>query len=313
MALLLCMTTWDPQPWLDRLRRLAPGRDIRAWPEVGDPAEITYAAVWKQPPGALSGLPNLRGIISLGAGVDHLFADAGLPDVPLARIVDADLTSRMSEWVVLHALIHLRRQRLYDALQRERRWQDVRPAPAARELRVGVMGMGVLGQDAARKLGMIGFDVAGWSRSGKTVEGIATFEGAALDAFLNRTDLLVALLPATPDTRGILDRALFQKLARDGVLGGPILMNAGRGALQVEADIVACLDEGVLEAATLDVFETEPLPASSPLWSHPKVTVTPHNAAVSDEEAVGRFVLRQVERHERGLPFETPVDSSRRY
>ena len=313
MALLLCMTTWDPQPWLDRLRRLAPGRDIRAWPEVGDPAEITYAAVWKQPPGVLSGLPNLRGIISLGAGVDHLFADAALPEVPLARIVDADLTSRMSEWVVLHALIHLRRQRLYDAFQRERRWEDIRPAPAARELRVGVMGMGVLGRDAARKLAMIGFDVAGWSRSGKAVEGIATFEGAALDAFLNRTDLLVALLPATPETRGILDRALFQKLARDGVLGGPILMNAGRGALQVEEDIVACLDEGILEAVTLDVFETEPLPASSPLWSHPRVTVTPHNSAISDEEAVGRFVLRQVERHERGLPFETPVDSSRRY
>jgi glyoxylate/hydroxypyruvate reductase len=313
MALLLCMTTWDAQPWLDRLRRLAPGRDIRAWPEVGDPAEITYAAVWKQPPGALSGLPNLRGIISLGAGVDHLFADAALPDVPLARIVDADLTSRMSEWVVLHALIHLRRQRLYDAFQRERLWRDVRPAPAARELRVGVMGMGVLGQDAARKLGTMGFDVAGWSRSGKPVEEIVTFDGAALDAFLDRTDLLVVLLPATPETRGILNRALFKKLARDGVLGGPILMNAGRGALQVEADIVTCLDEGILEAVTLDVFETEPLPASSPLWNHPKVTVTPHNSAISDEEAVGRFVLRQVERHERGLPFETPVERSRRY
>ena len=307
------MTKWDPQPWLDRLRRLAPHRDIRAWPEVGDPTEITYAAVWKQPPGALSALPNLRGIISLGAGVDHLFADEALPDVPLARVVDADLTTRMSEWVVLHTLIHLRRQRLYEAFQRERLWKDVRPAPAARDLRVGVMGMGVLGQDAARKLAVIGFDVAGWSRSGKEVEGVASFEGAALDAFLARTDLLVALLPATPDTKGILNRTLFEKLARNGVLGGPILMNAGRGALQVEVDILACLDEGVLEAATLDVFETEPLPRSSPLWSHPKVTVTPHNSAISDEEAVGRFVLRQVERHERGLPFETPVERSRRY
>jgi glyoxylate/hydroxypyruvate reductase A len=313
MALLLCMTKWDPQPWLDRLRRLAPDRDIRAWPAVGDPTEVTYAAVWKQPPGVLSDLPNLRGIISLGAGVDHLFADEALPDVPLGRVVDADLTTRMSEWVVLHALIHLRRQRLYDAFQRERLWKDIRPAPAARELRVGVMGMGVLGQDAARKLAVIGFDVAGWSRSGKPVEGVATFEGGALDAFLARTDLLVALLPATPDTTGILDRTLFEKLARDGVLGGPILMNAGRGALQVEADILACLKKGVLEAATLDVFETEPLPPSSPLWSHPKVTVTPHNSAISDEEAVGRFLLRQVERHERGLPFETPVERSRRY
>jgi glyoxylate/hydroxypyruvate reductase A len=120
-------------------------------------------------------------------------------------------------------------------------------------------------------------------------------------------------MPLTPQTRGILDMRLFRKLARDGVFGAPILMNAGRGGLQVEADILAALDQGILKAATLDVFETEPLPASSPLWLHPGVTVTPHNSAISDEDAVGRFVLRQIERFERGLPFETPVDRHRRY
>lgn len=313
MAILLCITQWDVAPWLERLRRLAPERDIRAWPEVGDPADITYAAVWKQPAGILAGLPNLKGIVSLGAGVDHVFADPDLPDVPIARVVDADLTSRMSEWVVLHALMHLRRQRLYDTLQRERRWEDVRPAPGARELRVGVMGLGVLGQDAARKLAVIGFDVAGWSRTPRTVEGIATFSGDGLDAFLARTDLLVALMPLTPETHGILDAALFRKLARDGVFGAPVLMNAGRGGLQVEADILAALDDGTLAAATLDVFETEPLPAGSRLWTHPGVTVTPHVAAISDEDAVGRFVLRQIVRHEQGLGFETPVDRARRY
>ncbi|MDQ0467456.1 2-hydroxyacid dehydrogenase [Labrys wisconsinensis] len=313
MAILLCITQWDVAPWLERLRRLAPERDIRAWPEVGDPADITYAAVWKQPAGILAGLPNLKGIVSLGAGVDHVFADPDLPDVPIARVVDADLTSRMSEWVVLHALMHLRRQRLYDTLQRERRWEDVRPAPGARELRVGVMGLGVLGQDAARKLAVIGFDVAGWSRTPRTVEGIATFSGDGLDAFLARTDLLVALMPLTPETHGILDAALLRKLARDGVFGAPVLMNAGRGGLQVEADILAALDDGTLAAATLDVFETEPLPAGSRLWTHPGVTVTPHVAAISDEDAVGRFVLRQIVRHEQGLGFETPVDRARRY
>jgi glyoxylate/hydroxypyruvate reductase A len=313
MALLLCITQWDVAAWLDRLRRLAPGRDIRAWPHIGDPRDITYAAVWKQPPDVLASLVNLRGIVSLGAGVDHLFADPTLPDVPLARVVDQDLTSRMSEWVVMHALIHLRRQRLYDALQRDRRWLDVRPAPGASELRVGVMGLGVLGRDAALKLARIGFDVAGWSRTRKTIDGIACFAGDEREPFLARTDLLVALMPLTPHTRGILDMALFRGLARDGVFGAPILMNAGRGALQVEADILAALDDGTLGAATLDVFETEPLPPESPLWTHPKVTITPHNAAISDEEAVGRFLLRQIDRHERGLPFETPVDRQRRY
>jgi glyoxylate/hydroxypyruvate reductase A len=261
----------------------------------------------------LATLPNLRGIVSLGAGVDHLFADPSLPDLPLARVVDDDLTARMSEWVVLHALMHLRRQRLYDAFQRERVWNDIRPAPGARELRVGIMGTGVLGQDAARKLAIIGFDVAGWSRTKRDMAGIPSFGEAELDAFLARTDLLVALLPLTPQTRGMLNLSLFRRLARDGVFGAPALMNAGRGGLQVEADILAALDEGILAAATLDVFETEPLPASSRLWGHPRVTVTPHNSAISDEDAVGRFVLRQIDRHERGLPFETPVDRDRRY
>jgi glyoxylate/hydroxypyruvate reductase A len=313
MSLLLCITGWEVVPWLERLRRLAPTRDIRAWPEIGNRADITFAAVWKQPPGVLATLPNLRGIISLGAGVDHVFADPALPDVPIARIVDADLTARMSEWVVLHALMYLRQQRLYDALQRRREWDDIRPAPGAAELRVGIMGLGVLGQDAARKLQVMGFQVAGWSRSAKHIEGLQTYAGEDLDAFLARTDLLVALMPLTPQTRGILDMTLFRKLARDGVFGAPILMNAGRGGLQVEADILDALDEGVLKAATLDVFETEPLPATSPFWLHPAVTVTPHNSAISDEDAVGRFVLRQIERFERGLPFETPVDRVRRY
>src|SRR5262249_46965849 len=152
-------------------------------------------------------------------GVDHVFADRSLPDVPIARVVDADLTSRMSEWVVMHALIHLRRQRLYDEFQRQGVWNDLRPAPSARDLRVGVMGMGVLGQDAARKLAAIGFSVAGWSRTPRQVDGIRCYGEDELDAFLARTELLVALMPLTPATQGILSRRLFTRLARDGALG----------------------------------------------------------------------------------------------
>lgn len=313
MALLLAITQWDAEPWIDRLRRLAPDRDIRLWPNMGRIEDITMAAVWKQPAGLLASLPNLKAVLSLGAGVDHLLRDQSLPNVPIGRVVDADLTSRMSEWVVMHALIHLRQQRAYEARQRVAIWEDVRPAPSARELRVGVMGMGVLGQDAARKLAMMGFEVAGWSRSGRAVSGVDMFDDAGLDAFLARTDLLVSLLPLTPDTTGILARPLFQQLARDGIFGAPIVMNAGRGGLQNEADILACLNDGTLRAVTLDVFETEPLPSTSPLWLHPAVTITPHNSATSDEEEVGRYVLRQIERFEKGLPFTAPVDRQRGY
>jgi glyoxylate/hydroxypyruvate reductase len=154
----------------------------------------------------------------------------------------------------------------------------------------------------------MGFDVAGWSRSPKAVEGIATFSGQdGLDALLARTDILICLLPLTHATRGILNKDLFANLARDGRLGGPILINAGRGGLQVEADILASLDDGTLKAATLDVFETEPLPPDSPFWTHPAVTVTPHNAAASEANAISAYVADQIRRFEAGQPLENVV------
>ncbi len=167
-------------------------------------------------------------------------------------------------------LRYLRQQPRYDRQQREKLWDDDRHQPAARSVRVGIMGLGELGQDAARKLQVMGFDVAGWSRSPKAVEGLATFAGSdGMIDFLARTDILVSLLPLTPDTRGLIDAKLLAGLAQGGRLGGPFLINAGRGGLQVEADILAALEAGTLKGATLDVFETEPLPTESPLWSHP--------------------------------------------
>jgi glyoxylate/hydroxypyruvate reductase A len=174
--------------------------------------------------------------------------------------------------------------------------------------------MGVLGLDAAGKLMALGFDVACWSRTPRDVQGLAGFAGAeGLGPFLARTDILVNLLPATPDTAGILNRGMFMQLARDGRLGAPMLINAGRGASQDEGDILACLDDGTLQHATLDVFRTEPLPAASRFWSHPRVTVTPHNAAMSDPDAICALIARQIDRLERGLPLEYPVERGRGY
>ncbi|MGA0596975.1 2-hydroxyacid dehydrogenase [Enterovirga sp. CN4-39] len=309
MTLLVAINGWDVSPWMDRFRRFLPEKRIVAAGEDFDPAEIHYVASWKHTPRSLASLPNLRAILSLGAGVDHLIGDPELPSVPIVRVVDQNLTERMSEYVVMHCLIHLRRQKQYDAQQREGRWYDERDQPAARELRVGMLGLGILGGDAVRKLKVMGFDVAGWSRSPKAIEGIRTYAGEGeLDAFLGRTDILVCLLPLTPATRGILNRRLFAKLARDGRLGGPAIINAGRGGLQVEEDIIACLDDGTLKAATLDVFATEPLPASSPLWTHPGVTITPHNAAASDPDAIAASVAAQIRRHEAGEPWRNIVD-----
>jgi glyoxylate/hydroxypyruvate reductase A len=309
MTLLLAISGWDPAPWLDRFRRLLPDRRIVALGDDFDPAEVVYAAAWKQPPGSLAALPGLKVIFSLGAGIDHLARDPELPDRPIVRVVDPDLTARMSEYVVLHCLAHLRGTRYYEAQQRARNWDDARDEPAASDVRVGIMGLGVLGADAARKLATMGFQVAGWSRTPKQLDHVGSFAGEAeLDTFLARTDILVSLLPLTKDTRGLLDRRIFAGLARDGRIGGPVFINAGRGGTQNDADILACLDDGTLAAVTLDVFEIEPLPPDSPFWAHPRVTLTPHNAATSDPDAVAAFVAAQIRRFEAGEPLRNTVD-----
>ncbi|MBD2745276.1 glyoxylate/hydroxypyruvate reductase A [Microvirga sp. BT688] len=311
---LLVAVTWQTQPWVERFKRLLPDRDIVVLGEDFDRSAVRYVATWGPKPGSLSGLPNLEALFSLGAGVDHLMSYPDLPDVPIVRVAQDDLTHRMSEYMVLHCLMYLRDQRRFDEDQKAKRWKPDRAPPIAGEVRVGIMGFGVLGQDSARKLRMMGFDVAGWSRTPKVVEGFQVYAGEeGLTPFLNRTDILIALMPLTPDTQGMLNRSLFEKLARDGKLGGPTLINAGRGKLQVETDILACLDDGTLRAATLDVFETEPLPEDSPLWTHPHVTVTPHNSATSEPEATARYIAQQIRRYEAGEPFEAVVDKSRGY
>jgi glyoxylate/hydroxypyruvate reductase A len=311
LALLITGGTenWAPGRWRARFTRVCPDRAVALVPDdVIDPAQVRYAAVWKPKPGTLRLYPNLQVIFNLGAGVDAVMADTTLPDVPLVRVAVDDLTQRMTEYVVMHVLMHHRRQGYYAESQRARVW-----APklqwAARDLRVGVMGLGVLGRDAAEVLARIGFDVAGWSAKPKAIPGIACFAGAAqLGAFLARTDVLVCLLPLTAQTRSILDRKLFTGLARDGKLGAPVLINAGRGGLQVESEILSCLDDGTLGAATLDVFGTEPLPADSPFWSHPKVTLSPHNAADTDPDAISVYVAEQIAAFERGEKLVNVVD-----
>ena len=314
MTVLIAVSGWDPTPWRRALEALLPTHRIAMLDEPFDRASVRYAVSWRHPPGALKALPNLQAIFSLGAGVDHVFADPALPDKPIVRIVDPDLTERMSEWVVMHALVHLRQLRRYERQQRERVWTDDDDQPKAGDIQVGVLGLGVLGQDAAAKLKTLGFRVAGWSSTPKSLPGIACFSGPdGLKRLLGQTDMLVVLLPLTEATRGIVNAALLAQLRQGGPLGGPILINAGRGGLQVEADIIAALDSGALHGASLDVFEREPLPKDSSLWARPDVYVSPHNAAVSSPQAIAAFVARQIEAHERGEPLAHAVDRRRGY
>jgi len=315
MAFLFILPTWPVDIWSKAMRNAAPQLDVRVWPDaVGRVEDIEYTAAWLPPPDVVKSLPNLQVIFSLGAGVDAILKDPTLPkNIPIVRVNEPDLTARMAEYVVLHVLLHHRQQRRIDENQRRKVW-DSFPTHAASDVGVGIMGLGVMGAEAAERLRDLGFKVAGWSRTRKRIDGVHCYAGAAeFDSFLRRTDILVSLLPATPETDGIINRDTIRKLSRKGPFGAPIVINAGRGRQQVEADILACLDAGDLHAATLDVFQTEPLPAGSPLWSHPMVTVTPHSAADSDPETICAYVARQIERHRAGLPLENLVDRVRGY
>lgn len=308
---------FDRDSVLRALPEAFPGRPVI---DMGDPenrdrdlSQAAYAVVWKPDPDLFRRATGLKAIFSGGAGVDHILSNYDLPDLPIVRFVDRSLTDRMSEWVVWQCLYHLRNGSVYAEQQRSRIWREIAEQPEARDVTVGIMGLGVLGADAAAKLKVMGFSVIGWSRSKKDLAGVETFDSAGLDEFLRRTDILVGLLPLTDDTRGIYDRTLFSRLSRSGPLGGPIFLNAGRGGSQNEVDLAACLRDGTLKAASLDVFVTEPLDPNSPLWAMPNVVVTPHAAASSDVRALFRHVEEQVTRLETGKPLQFVVDRTSGY
>ena len=315
MAFAFILPTWPIAVWTAGMHKAAPALDVRVWPDsLGAIADIEYAAAWLPPADVLKSLPNLKVIFSLGAGVDAILRDPTLPaGIPIVRVNEPDLTGRMTEYVVLHVLMHHRQQRRLDANQSKKIW-DSFGTHAASDLAVGIMGLGVMGRDSAERLRDLGFKVAGWSRSRKHIDGVHCYAGEAeFESFLRRTDILVSLLPATPETDGIINRDTIRKLSSKGPLGAPVVINAGRGRQQVAEDILAALDAGELGAATLDVFAVEPLPQDSPLWTHPRVTITPHCAADSDPQVICAYVARQIARHQAGGALENLVDRARGY
>ena len=313
----LLYLNWENLKASDAFCDALSGFDLIDWEDVPrastDLSAVKYAVVWKPEPGLLARCPKLEVIFSVGAGVDHIFIDPHLPDLPIVRFVDPHLTEPMVEWVLLQVLLHLRQQRSYDANQREHRWHEF-PQPLARDFRVGIMGFGELGQACAKALSTLRFQINGWSRTEKKIKDVTCYHGDdQLDVFLATTDILVCLLPLTEETRGIINADLISKLATDGPFRAPVVINGGRGGSQVESDIAAALQVGNLRGASLDVFETEPLPGNSPLWNFDNLVITPHAAAVSHPSALADHVARQIRRYENGNALEFLVDRSRGY
>ncbi len=309
MALIIKTDIERGESWHRAFRELLPDMEVRDWSDPGDPDAIEFALVWQPPRGALRGFPNLKAIFSIGAGIDHLSSDPELPEgVPIVRMVEPGLTAGMVEFVVMSALYHHRFMLDYALQQRSKTWREIEQIPTTRR-RVGILGLGVLGGACADKLLDFGFPVAGWSRRPKDLPGVESFHGAdGLTPFLKRSDILVCLLPLTPETEGILNAETLAALPR-----GAALISVGRGKHTFEADLLAALDSGQLGGATLDVFRDEPLPPDSPFWTHPRVVVTPHIASMTIAETAAEAVAANIRRIQAGQAPEHIVNLKRGY
>lgn len=294
--------------WGELFRRDAPALDFRLWQDAGDPADVHYLATWRQPERLAERFPNLKLLFSTGAGVDQFDLAALPPSVQLVRMVEPGIVQGMVEYV-LHAVLDLHRDRpAYRRHQAQAQWRPL-PVRTAAQCRVGVLGLGSLGQAVLQALSGLGFDCAGWSRSPRRIDGVRCFAGEAERAdFLRRSDILVCLLPLTDATRGLLDGALFDALPR-----GAALVHVGRGPQLVSADLLRALDDGRLGEAILDVTDPEPLPAGDPLWAHPRVQITPHIASATQPDSSAAVVLDNLRRFEAGLPLVGLVDRSKGY
>lgn len=291
---LLATTFGNKDSWAAYLRQA--GLTVRVHPEdtaggAADLAAVEFAICWSPPPGLLQQCPNLKAVQSMGAGADSLVGDATIPrGVPLLRVIDPLMSERMATWVLWGVINCQRKCDAYLAAQREARWdkgvEDFRSIDNG-ELRVGVMGLGVMGGAVADTLVRLGYRVSAWTRRPRRHAGVACFHGAEqLRQFAAAADVLVCLLPLTPETRHIIDARLLSWLP-----AGASVINAARGGHLAEPDLLAALDSGHLASAILDVFDPEPLPASSRLWAHPRVRVFPHVSSMTNiETAVAQML-----------------------
>jgi glyoxylate/hydroxypyruvate reductase A len=296
-----------PDEWIVGLAQGLPAADVRPWSETESFA-ADYAVVWLPSDAFYASQPRLKAIFNLGAGVDGVLRSRALPaDVPLVRLEDAGMAPLMADYVLQSAMRHARGLDQMDVERRARRWVARRTADLG-DFPVGVMGAGALGRPVAALLAARGFPVTLWSRHARTIDGLRCYGADELDAFLAATRILVCLLPLTPDTDNLIDRALLQKLRPKAYV-----INVGRGAHVVDADLLAAIAAGEVAGATLDVFREEPLPAAHPFWDEPRIAITPHCSALTQRSATLTQITAKIARLERGEPITGIVDRSRGY
>jgi glyoxylate/hydroxypyruvate reductase A len=309
MRILFHAVDANPAPWLADLQAALPQAQLRVW-EAGDDAPADYAIVWKPPAEMLRNRTDLKGVFNLGAGVDAILqlGDALPAGVPIVRLDDAGMGVQMAEYVTWAVLRYFRRFDQFDAQQKSGQWRFAKPHDKS-SFSVGILGLGVLGQRIAAALAPFGFPLHGWSRTRKDLPGVSCHAGTSgLDGFLAASRVVVCVLPLTGETNGILNRETLSKLPRGGYL-----INVARGMHLVEDDLTALLQSGQIAGATLDVFRQEPLPAEHPFWREPRITITPHIAAVTLRADSVRQIAAKIAHLEAGQAVPGLVDRARGY
>jgi glyoxylate/hydroxypyruvate reductase A len=309
MALLIKAGREAPENWIKAFNQAFPDLECRVWPDVGERADIEYFLGNDLPEGEFARLPNLKLVAGTRVGVEGLIRDPALPrHVPIIRNTDRQRAATMTGWVLYHVVRHHRRFAEFAANQQARKWEHLHFA-APQKVRIGIMGMGNLGSTVARALAALMYDVAGWSRSRKTLPGIGSFAGAEeLDAFLARTDILISILPKTGATNDLMNAARFAVLPK-----GAYFINCGRGTTVDEDALLAALDSGQLSGAALDVYKVEPLPADHPFWAHPKIAMTPHYSCTGSASYGAEGVIEAVRKLRAGEPLANTVDRAEGY
>lgn len=308
MSLSLICPTKDPKPWVAAIKAAEPAIDLHVWPDDGDKANVTFALVWAQPQGIFAQYPNLQVISSMGAGVDNLLQDRSIPEqATIVRMVDPRLVSQMGDYVLAATLNHVRQFPVYARQQHQHQWQPLQPCNID-EVTVGVMGLGQIGSAVAHRLTQVGFQVIGWSRRAKSMADMQVFSGQQLTDFLAVSEILICLLPLTAETENILNIDTLGQLPSRAYV-----INVARGNHLVEEDLLSLLNNDHLAGACLDVFRQEPLPQEHPFWSHPKITITPHIASLTDPVSVAPQIVENYRRMEAGQPLLNQVNLRRGY
>lgn len=308
MRIVLHATGGKPDAWLKDVQAAIPQASVRVW-QQGDREPADYAVVWKPPLDVLQ-LPGLKAAFNLGAGVDAIlqFGEDLPKDLPIVRLDDAGMGMQMAEYVTWAVLRYFRRFDQFDLQARNGEWRFLKPHDK-RDFSIGILGLGVLGQRIARALAEFGFPINGWSRTQKDLPGVQCHAGPeGLDEFLARSRLLVCILPLTAETSGILNAVTLGRMP-----AGSHLVNVARGDHVVEQDLLALVQNGHIAGATLDVFQHEPLPPSHPFWQEPRITVTPHIAALTLRGDSVRQIAGKIAALERGEAIAGLVDRMKGY